>query len=148
MYMKEIHYVDRYVGERLRKRRLLLRISQEQLAKCVNLTFQQIQKYEKGLNRVSCSKLYEFACYLKTDISYFFQGIMDCISSGNMESVAGALSDSGSAKYVSGPVIEDVDVSKLSADIDNLLTSFSKIKNIEVRDHILKLVQSLSQKQS
>lgn len=73
--VKHPHYVDKHVGDQLRKKRREKGISQDELAKAADLTFQQIQKYEKGLNRISCSKLHEFASFLKTDIRYFFQGL-------------------------------------------------------------------------
>lgn len=69
------HPVDVYVGGMLRKFRLMRGLSQGLLADYVNLTFQQIQKYERGLNRISCSKLYEFAKYLGVNIGRFFDGL-------------------------------------------------------------------------
>jgi len=65
--------VDIHVGQRLRLRRTLLGISQENLGDAVNLTFQQIQKYERGANRVSASRIYEFAQELDVPVSYFFE---------------------------------------------------------------------------
>ena len=67
---KNIHHVDLYVGERLKQKRLERGISQDDLAGSVNLTFQQVQKYEKGVNRVSASKLYDFSKFLNTNIYY------------------------------------------------------------------------------
>lgn len=72
--------VDRHVGFRIRDLRKRLRISQERLAEELGLTFQQVQKYEKGANRVSASKLYEIARALKTSVSYFFEGLADPMS--------------------------------------------------------------------
>lgn len=69
--------VDLHVGARIRMRRKLLGISQERLAEDLGLTFQQVQKYERGANRVSASKLYEIARSLKTSIAYFFEGLAD-----------------------------------------------------------------------
>ena len=69
--------VDRHVGFRIRDLRKRLRISQEKLAEELGLTFQQVQKYEKGANRVSASKLYEIARALKTPVTYFFDGLAD-----------------------------------------------------------------------
>lgn len=66
--------VDVYVGDRLRTRRTLLGMSQESLAKSVNLTFQQIQKYEKGTNRIGASRLYEFSSILDVAPEWFFIG--------------------------------------------------------------------------
>ena len=64
--------VDVYVGGRVRTRRLLLGMNQEELAKRLGLTFQQVQKYESGANRVSASRLWEIAAILRTPLAYFF----------------------------------------------------------------------------
>ena len=66
--------VDINVGSKLRARRTLLGMSQEKLAEAVGLTFQQVQKYEMGKNRISASRLYQFAQILDVSISYFFEG--------------------------------------------------------------------------
>jgi|SRR5687768_1084694 transcriptional regulator with XRE-family HTH domain len=65
--------VDAHVGSRLRQRRMLLGISQEQLAEMLGLTFQQVQKYERGTNRVSASRLFQLARSLDTPITWFFE---------------------------------------------------------------------------
>ncbi len=67
--------VDIHVGGRIRLRRKLLGVSQQQLAEHLRLTFQQVQKYESGSNRISASKLYETARLLETPLSYFFDGL-------------------------------------------------------------------------
>jgi len=64
--------VDQHVGHRLRQRRSLLGISQEKLGESVGLTFQQIQKYERGANRIGASRLYQFSCILDVPVSFFF----------------------------------------------------------------------------
>src|SRR4029079_10891894 len=69
--------VDLHVGARIRMRRKILGVSQERLADDLGLTFQQVQKYERGANRVSASKLYEIARSLQAPISYFFDGLAD-----------------------------------------------------------------------
>ena len=66
------HPVDVHVGSRVRQRRTLLGMSQEKLGDAVGLTFQQIQKYERGTNRIGCSRLYEFSKVLDVPVSYFF----------------------------------------------------------------------------
>jgi transcriptional regulator with XRE-family HTH domain len=67
--------VDVYVGSLVRKRRKELGVSQGDLAKALGLTFQQVQKYERGSNRISASKLYEIADFLKKPVGYFFDGL-------------------------------------------------------------------------
>lgn len=69
--------IDQHVGGRVRMRRKLIGVSQEQLADSLALTFQQVQKYERGENRISASKLYRIAALLKTDVTYFFDGLPD-----------------------------------------------------------------------
>jgi len=74
--------IDRHVGERLRLRRKTLGISQEQVAKILDIAFQQVQKYEKGSNRISAGRLYHLAGYLDVPISYFFEGAPDHDATG------------------------------------------------------------------
>ncbi|WP_019646981.1 helix-turn-helix domain-containing protein [Novispirillum itersonii] len=65
--------IDSYVGDRLRCRREVLNITQQQLATAINVSFQQVQKYERGLNRMSASRLYMAACALRVPVGYFFE---------------------------------------------------------------------------
>ncbi len=69
------HVTDLHVGAQVRKRRKSLGMNQEALANAVGLTFQQIQKYERGANRISASKLHEFGFHLTVPIAYFFEGL-------------------------------------------------------------------------
>lgn len=71
------HPVDRHVGGRVRLRRKLLDRSQDALAEVLGLTFQQVQKYERGANRISASKLYEIAAALEVSVTFFFEGLED-----------------------------------------------------------------------
>lgn len=67
--------VDAHVGKRLRQRRTLLGLSQESLGRAVDLTFQQIQKYERGTNRIGASRLYQLSNILDVPVSYFFDNM-------------------------------------------------------------------------
>lgn len=71
------HPIDIHVGARIRLRRKMTDVTQAELAEKLGLTFQQVQKYERGANRVSASKLYEIATALGAPISYFFEGLPD-----------------------------------------------------------------------
>ena len=71
------HEVDVHVGKRLRHRRWMLGVTQQQLAERVGIKFQQIQKYETGMNRVSASRLWDIAEVLDVPVGYFFEGIED-----------------------------------------------------------------------
>jgi len=67
--------VDVHIGQRLRMRRKLAGLSQDQLAERLGITFQQVQKYEKGTNRISASRLFDAARLLSVPVSYFFEGL-------------------------------------------------------------------------
>jgi transcriptional regulator with XRE-family HTH domain len=82
------HPVDCHVGLRVRLRRKEMGVSQERLAEALGITFQQVQKYERGANRVSASKLWEIAGALKTPVSYFYDGLCDQDSLGAGRDVA------------------------------------------------------------
>ena len=66
--------IDRLIGQRLRWRRKELRLTQEQLGETLGLTFQQVQKYEKGVNRISAGRLYEISSVLDIPVLYFYEG--------------------------------------------------------------------------
>ena len=74
MKTKETNLVDRHVGSRVRMRRLMLGLSQTQLGDALGLTFQQVQKYEKGTNRISASKLQHICQILQVPVAFFFEG--------------------------------------------------------------------------
>ena len=67
--------VDTIVGERIRRRRILAGLTQDQLGEALGVSYQQIQKYETGANRVSAGRLYEIAKILQSDVSLFFEGL-------------------------------------------------------------------------
>jgi transcriptional regulator with XRE-family HTH domain len=68
------HPVDTFVGSKLRARRIMLGLSQEAIGRAIGVTFQQIQKYERGINRMGSSRLYDFGKLLSVPIAYFFEG--------------------------------------------------------------------------
>lgn len=72
-----VHPVDVHVGSRLRQRRRALGMSQQQLARMADMSFQQLQKYEKGHNQLSASKLYTFAALLGVSVAYFYAGLSE-----------------------------------------------------------------------
>ncbi len=92
-YSRGPDYIDVHVGAQVRARRILLGLSQEKLAEGLGITFQQVQKYERGSNRVSASRLYNIAQLLDVPITFFFEGIEDKKSPGLKE--AFTLKDSG-----------------------------------------------------
>jgi transcriptional regulator with XRE-family HTH domain len=74
MKTEETNLVDKHVGSRVRMRRMMLGISQEKLGDALGLTFQQVQKYEKGMNRVSASRLQHMSQILQVPVPFFFDG--------------------------------------------------------------------------
>lgn len=83
------HPVDVHVGQRIRHRRWLVGMTQQQLAESVGIKFQQIQKYETGTNRVSASRLWDIANSMKIDIAFFFEGIKSTETPGAHVAVPG-----------------------------------------------------------
>ena len=75
--------VDLHVGDRIRLRRKALGLSQEHLAAAVGVSYQQVQKYERGHNRVSASSLFEISCSLDVGVSYFFDGLARGLGDAN-----------------------------------------------------------------
>jgi len=119
--------VDLHVGARIRMRRKVLGVSQEKLADELHLTFQQVQKYERGANRVSASKLYEIARALSSPVAYFFEGLSDPVgASGGDERPDVSMHD-----FLMTP--EGLE----------LASAFPKIKRSRVRRRLLELVRSM-----
>ena len=82
------HPVDVHVGKRIRHRRWLVGMTQQQLAEKVGIKFQQIQKYETGMNRVSASRLWDIAAALSVPVSFFFEGLNDAEQAAAPEATA------------------------------------------------------------
>lgn len=67
--------IDRHVGARIRDRRIMLGLSQQQMAEMIGVTYQQAHKYERGINRISAGRLYEIAQVLRVPVGFFFEGL-------------------------------------------------------------------------
>jgi len=117
--------IDRIVGQRLRWRRRELRLTQEKLGELLNLTFQQVQKYEKGVNRISAGRLYEIATTLGVQIAYFYEGASELVQ------------DRKSLLAV-GEVPSDMPI--LSADTLELIAAFDSITDPSLRKSLLMTV--------
>lgn len=87
------HPVDVHVGKRIRHRRWLVGMTQQQLAEQVGIKFQQIQKYETGANRVSASRLWDISRSLNVSISFFFEGLEDQTDATSSEAPADIMAD-------------------------------------------------------
>jgi len=117
--------IDRLVGQRLRWRRRELRLTQEKLGDLLNLTFQQVQKYEKGVNRISAGRLYEVAAALGVPIGYFYDGASDLLPKS-------------SARVNESPDTEAAPV--LSPEAVALVTAFESIVDPAMRKTLLDTV--------
>ena len=124
------HPVDVHVGNRLRQRRVGVGMTQERLARVIGITFQQVQKYERGTNRVVASRLFELARALGVTVDYFFEGLPD----GSLHQ-ARALA--------SRP--EDGDLPGLMAERETLILvrAYHRIDDQDVRRRLIDLVKSL-----
>lgn len=69
--------IDRFVGQRIRDRRIMMGLSQQQMADMIGVTYQQAHKYERGINRISAGRLFEIAQVLNVPVSHFFDGLED-----------------------------------------------------------------------
>ncbi|MEO0327694.1 MAG: helix-turn-helix transcriptional regulator [Pseudomonadota bacterium] len=123
--------VDVYVGGRVKQIRTRLGISQEKLGEYLGVTFQQIQKYEKGSNRISASRLYQIGAMLNTEIQFFFPPLLK-----NREFSNEGFSEPNESEFELK--------AKPTADTADLLEAFSRLQNNNVRKHILELVVQLA----
>ena len=121
--------VDSHVGSRLRLRRTLLGMSQERLGNSVGLTFQQIQKYERGLNRIGSSRLYQFCKVLGVPVSFLFDE-MPC--------------DTGSQPFSASQVQQDsYDEDMSRRETLELVRAYYRIDNRNTRKRIYELVKAI-----
>lgn len=127
--------IDEHVGTQLRQRRSLMGISQEKLAERVGITFQQIQKYENGANRISASRLYEFSKVLETPVNFFFDSYSS-LSEQMSRPLHGMAENEQSA--FEGP--EDIMKRKETLE---LIRIYYSIKNPSRRKDLLKLLKSM-----
>jgi transcriptional regulator with XRE-family HTH domain len=125
--------VDVYVGARVRNRRKFLGLSQESLAASIDLTFQQVQKYERGSNRISASKLHLIAKTLKVPMNYFFDGVPDDGSDATNPPMDGASIEQTAHDFLS------------TSEGIELAQYFPRIDNARARRKVLELVRSLAE---
>jgi transcriptional regulator with XRE-family HTH domain len=118
---------DKHVGSRVRTRRMLLGMTQEKLGDALGLTFQQVQKYEKGTNRIGASRLHHIANILQVPLAFFFEDVPGQPKAKN---------DAPSPAYVSDFLA--------TTDGLALTKAFMQIKDAKVRRHIVNLVKEIA----
>jgi transcriptional regulator with XRE-family HTH domain len=124
--------IDKHVGSRVRMRRMMLAMSQEKLGNSLGLTFQQVQKYEKGTNRIGASRLQQIAQILQVPVSFFFEGAPN---SGPGTRVEG-MSEAPSPAYVSDFLA--------TSDGLALTKAFMRIGDSKLRRRIVDLVEQIA----
>ena len=129
MAKKTPNAIDRHVGSRLRMRRVLMGMSQERLGEHLGVTFQQVQKYEKGMNRIGASRLQQISHILQVPVAFFFEGAPN------------ALAPQGSGSALSMAEIDD-----FISDSEGLrlIGAFMRIDNATLRRRIVMLVQEIA----
>lgn len=133
------HPVDVHVGSRVRQRRTLLGMSQEKLGDAVGLTFQQIQKYERGANRIGCSRLYEFSKVLDVPVSYFFDEMPVNVLVGRGGRGRGRGVAEGAAEY------EQEKDPLVKRETLELVRAYYKIVDGKVRKRVFEMVKAVGQ---
>ena len=122
------HPIDIHVGKKLRSKRIMLGLSQGDVGDSVGITFQQIQKYERGLNRIGASRLYDFSRFLGVDISYFYYGFdKDEDSSNSFSDIESLFEHESNNK-----------------EIMAMVKTYQKIEDKNIRKKILSLVKAIS----
>jgi len=123
--------IDKHVGSRVRMRRMMLAMSQEKLGDALGLTFQQVQKYEKGTNRIGASRLQQISSILQVPVSFFFEGASQLEGSGQSEA-----NDAPSPAYVSDFLA--------TSDGLALTKAFMRIPDAKLRRRIVDLVEQIA----
>lgn len=121
--------VDVHVGARVRLRRTLLGMSQEKLGDAIGLTFQQVQKYERGANRIGASRLYELARVLDVPVSYFFEEFGEAGPSGG-------LSEQVAEPYQSNPMMK--------RETLELVRAYLRIADPQIKRRLFDLAKALA----
>jgi transcriptional regulator with XRE-family HTH domain len=122
--------VDRHVGSRVRMRRRMLAVSQEKLGRALGLTFQQVQKYEKGTNRIGASRLEQISRILQVPVEFFFEGASDASGAGKQD---------GRIR-----LLEEINQFIASAEGVRLVQAFRRIENPDLRRRVVALVQEIA----
>jgi len=128
--------IDRHVGSRVRMRRVLLGMSQEKLGEALGLTFQQVQKYEKGTNRIGASRLQQISRSLDVPPAFFFEGAPAFEAAPGSERQVTGVAEDASPAYISDFLS--------TAEGLHLNMAFARIQDPKIRKRIVDLVASIA----
>ncbi|MGF1275456.1 helix-turn-helix domain-containing protein [Acetobacter pasteurianus] len=139
--------IDAHVGKRIRLRRTLLGLSQEKLGEALGITFQQIQKYERGANRVGASRLYHIACALDVPISFFFDDMHPVGAVSNKHAQFSETRKSfGTTSDKNAPAAPATDTKSIfkKQETLELVRAYYSIPDAQMRRKILELMLTMS----
>jgi transcriptional regulator with XRE-family HTH domain len=128
--------IDQYVGARIRMRRIMLGMSQERLGDAIGLTFQQVQKYEKGINRIGASRLQQVGHILNVPVEFFFEGAPN--QTNGLPDIDG-FGEGVTASYVTEFMSTNEGI--------HLMQAFLRIKDVKIRRRIVDLIEVMSAEQ-
>ena len=128
--------IDVHVGSQLKLRRILLGLSQERLADELGITFQQVQKYEKGLNRIGASRLWDLAQVLGVSVAYFYENLDENTRNKSPRKISNHLILSDNTQEFDMSIL-------LNKDIRDLINAYMQISDPKVAKNVLNLVISM-----
>jgi len=122
--------IDKHVGSRVRMRRMMLAMSQQKLADALGLTFQQVQKYERGANRMGASRLQQMSDILQVPVEFFFEGALNASAPHGSD----------------GSALSMAQIDDFVSDLDSLrlIRAFMRVDNAALRRRIVMLVQEIA----
>jgi transcriptional regulator with XRE-family HTH domain len=135
--------IDVHVGLRIRLRRNLVGMTQEQLASSVGVTFQQIQKYERGFNRVSASRLYDIGNVLSVPISFFFQDVSAQVAEERYGTLPESFEAGAVSHFAEDEAFDDDPLSR--TETLELVRNYWKIRNERARGQVYALIKAMAQ---
>jgi transcriptional regulator with XRE-family HTH domain len=128
-FNKDTQQIDRHVGQKVRLRRTLMNMSQEKLGDALGVTFQQIQKYERGVNRIGAGRLFYISSILQVPVSFFYEGLG--------QSASGAFGDNDQTPYVNDLLSSNEGI--------QLAAAFSRLQSSDVRRRFIELLKAVAE---
>jgi transcriptional regulator with XRE-family HTH domain len=128
--------IDVHVGSRVRLRRTLLGMSQEKLGEAIGLTFQQVQKYERGANRIGASRLYELSRVLDVPVTFFFDEMQRGVGEASGRDGGASLAEGSAAPYEREPLMR--------RETLELVRAYYRIPDVQIRRRLFDLTKAIA----
>jgi len=132
--------IDAHIGKRLRLRRTMMGLSQKAVASAVDVTFQQVQKYEKGSNAMNATRLYEFARFMNVPVAYFFEGL-EGHATGSVSEKGSGFGESEADSFSHKPRVSD-------RESLEMMKAFKRIDEQVIRKRLSDLVRAVADNKS